>query len=97
MSNLVLCKDCAHAFTKWSDFPFSLIYKSTYTYCRKAYIPPRTEINPVVGERSIPGEYRSADIERLDLVNLNSDRCGPEGKHWSPKHKKDIFVLLKRA
>ena len=97
MSDLVLCKDCAHAFTKWSDFPFSLINKSTYTYCRKAYTPPRNEFNPVVGTRHIPGEYRSADIERLDIISYNRDRCGPEGKNWSPKRKKDIFVLLKRA
>jgi len=96
MSDNVLCKDCIHGFFRWQDYPMAWFDKSSYLYCKKAYTEATEEHDPVVGIRYEPGRYRSARFERLKIFQ-DETRCGPEGKFWSPKNKKDLFVLLKRT
>lgn len=93
----VLCKDCIHGFIKWRDLPGAWFDKTYYLYCKKAYVEPKIESNPVTGDHLVPAHYQRAHTFRLKFYADHKDRCGPEGKYWLPKHKKDFFVLLKRA
>jgi len=90
----VTCRDCVHSFVKWFDYPFALLNRELFTHCKKGWIEPQNQFDPVIGNKTIPGHYRKAGIERLEL---NDDRCGPEGRNWMPKDKKNFFVLLKRV
>lgn len=93
----VLCKDCVHGFLKWRDLPGAWFDKTYYLYCKKAFVESKIESNPVTGDQLIPSHYQRAHAYRLRSYNDSSERCGPDGKFWSPKHKKDLFILMKRA
>jgi hypothetical protein len=88
----MLCKDCKHAFLPWHDLPNWLFFRNQYWYkCRRSGKTIEVEFNPVTGSKSLPADYKSCYQERGFLGD-----CGKEAKYWSPKHKKDLFKLLKR-
>lgn len=93
MIDNVLCKDCVHSFINWFDYPFALLNRELFTRCKKSWIEPQNEFDPVTGNKTIPGHYRKAGLERL---SLNDNRCGPRGKYWQPKNKKLFLTYLKR-
>lgn len=89
----VLCKDCVHSFYPWYDFLYSddLKYK-----CKKTYKPDSIEPSPVGGTRKVTGGYDMCKYTRMRTGRDGDESCGPDGKWWEPKHKKDLFVYLKR-
>lgn len=87
-SNLVLCRDCKHRFKTLLD---TLMFVGS-DRCKLAYNPPTVEIDPVVGEKKIPGSYDLCVIQRM----YGSKGCGRSGKNWQPRDKKQLFVYLKR-
>ena len=84
------CKDCKHSFTSLGDKIFSLGFLQSHHYkCIKSFVPAHDEMDPVVGKKRVPKEYKSCAVSRI-----NRDICGPDAKNWSPKHKKDLFKML---
>jgi len=84
MSETVLCRDCKHA--KWN--PFRL-----YTWtCGQALVPARIKIDPVTGPTREKAYYKACTIARM-----SDEACGKEGRLWAPKHKKDLFKLIKHV
>lgn len=86
-----LCKDCKHCFINLSHIigsfpgkPHPILYE-----CRKSLTESYTEANLVIGKRRVPKEYESCMTERI-----LGEKCGPEGRQWAPKHKKDLFKML---
>ena len=92
----VLCKDCVHSYIRWQDYPFALSDRSLYTYCKRSYMEPTNEFDPVIGNKTIPGGYRLARVERMSMYSNNKERCGSEGKYWQPKDKKNFLLYIKR-
>lgn len=88
-----LCKDCKHSFMKVSDKIFTLggsVGVSKYYYkCRKAYVEQSINYDPVLGAEKIKPEYQACIWARR-----TDAKCGPDGKLWQPKHKKDLFKML---
>jgi len=93
----VLCKDCVYGFVRWRDLPGAWLDKTYYLYCKKAYVESKIESNPVTSNHLVPAHYQRAHAYRLRSYNDSKERCGPDGKFWSPKNKKDLFILIKRA
>lgn len=93
----LLCKDCKHSFRTLSSW---MAHGSkSYAYsCRLAYIPAHTEPDPVSGSKKVPARYESCNIARMSRLtkDIKEDHCGPEGKLWQPKHKKHLFLLIKK-
>jgi hypothetical protein len=87
MNNNVTCKNCKNNISNWFTRNFSA---SVWWKCgiEENYEP--VSYNPVDGT-SKGGYYNSCGLAR----GL-SDRCGTEGKRWEPRHKRDLFVFLKR-
>jgi hypothetical protein len=50
----------------------------------------------VIGNKTIPGGYRLARVERMSMYSNNKERCGSEGKYWQPKDKKNFLLYIKR-
>jgi hypothetical protein len=44
-----------------------------------------------VDGKTTGGDYNACSMAR-GLENI----CGKEGRHWTPRNKKDLFILLKR-
>ena len=87
MNKELLCKDCAHAILpawhrRW-------LFGIDSALCSKDYAKPK--FNPVTGEER-PGYYVSAAATRMD-----PKICGPEALLWWPKHKEDLFKLIKHV
>jgi len=74
------CKDCKFSFVNFFEV------FTTGPLCRKYII--EDDVDLVTGKRKI-AYGRCSSARRFDI-------CGPEGKAWLPKHKKDLFKLLKR-
>jgi hypothetical protein len=91
-SNL-LCKDCKHSFMSLSNRIMTLngiAGANKYTYkCKKAFVDQEVKYDPVLGSEKIKPEYQSCV-----WVRRPDSPCGPEGKLWAPKHKKDLFKML---
>lgn len=79
---LLTCKDCIHRQIHWVYLDYQ---------CNRAY--DRAKIDLVTGKKVYSARF-DCDYQRRE--NLVIDVCGPEGKYWSPKKKKDLFKLLKR-
>ena len=79
------CKNCAHNRGSWVTRNFS---NSVWWTCDLAMTEPR--FNRVDG-KTTPGEYESCSA-----VRRNESLCGKEAKAWTPRRKKDLFLLLKR-
>jgi len=59
--------------------------------CRLPENQDNAEFNPVTGETE-GGGYRSCRIARM-----NSEICGPNARHWTPKNsRKHLFTVLKQ-
>lgn len=95
MSDHVLCKDCVHSFVPFKDWLFAFgDNKSLYTLCRKSWVEPTENFDPVTGPQLQKGRYRQCLIERRNMSQEN--RCGEKGKYWTPKDKKHLFTFIKR-
>ena len=89
----LLCKDCKHSCMSLSNRIFTLnglagVTKYTYK-CRQAYVEEEIKYDPVLGQEKIKPEYQSCI-----WVRREDGKCGPDGKLWVPKHKKDLFKML---
>ena len=88
----LLCKDCVHGFIPWTDFPSVYLFNTRHFYkCKKSSRTEITDFNPVTGYTIKKADYKNCWEERTTEGN-----CGPDAKYWAPKHKKDLFKLLKR-
>lgn len=92
MSEL-LCKDCRHSFRKLSDLPN---WGSGYEWrCRKTWVEPVIEDDPVVGPKKVDGYHRRCSHARLH--ESYPGYCGQDGTLWEPKHKKHLFLQIKHS
>jgi hypothetical protein len=89
----LLCKDCKHSFMSLTNRVFTLnglVGADKYTYkCRKAYLEEEVEYDPIVGYGKTKPEYQSCI-----WVRREDGKCGPDGKLWVNKRKKDLFKML---
>ena len=85
MSEQVFCKDCKHA--KWRPW-----YLFSWR-CHKQFIQQEVRIDPVTGPSKRGGHYSSC----IDMRGEGDGKCGPDGKFWYPKHKRDLFKLIKHV
>lgn len=85
----VLCTECKHSFRTWID----ILTGSSIRYslkCRKDYVDDITEIDPVIGPKTIKGGYSSCGLARV-----KRESCGVEGRFWEPKDtKKHFFTII---
>jgi len=90
MSDKVSCKSCKYVKFNWKN-PFS--WGTPFAYkCTRHLVDEIREWNPVTG---------TVDITEVHYENCSTNRrdygpCGPEGKNWEPKNKKDLFKYIKR-
>lgn len=102
-TSVPLCQDCRHSFIPVSQWVFMPVLwlgrlfdnddSDQWQYrCRKIFKEQRTEFNPVSGSKILKKEHKLC-VSSRDKYN---EQCGPSGKMWAPKHKKDIFIYLKR-
>lgn len=88
----LLCKDCIHGYVKWDELPnYWLSGDAHWMKCKKTGMIDESTFNPVTGYKQRKPNYKSAWDERG-----RSGDCGPQAKNWTPKHKRDLFKLLKR-
>lgn len=83
-TDLLLCKDCKHS--RWRPW-HALSHR-----CYRVRIPAVTKIDVVTGPITTPAHYESCFSQRFD----GDDNCGKAGRYWQPKHKKDLFKLIKK-
>ena len=94
-----LCVDCKHSFIpakEWILLPFGWWPRSGRKYfyrCRRLFEEKTTVMNPVIGEENRAKKHLLCESAR-DRYN---ESCGPLGKMWIPKHKKHLFMAIKRA
>lgn len=83
----VTCKNCKHNISSWFVRKFS----SSYLWrCDLQDNWEHEKYNPVDGSTR-GGYFNSCGMARgLERV------CGKEGKHWTPRNKRDLFTFLKR-
>lgn len=85
----LLCKDCVHSFIPWHNYLFSFGKERHLFYlCKKFPVVNEDNINLVTGPQESDKEYKMCAIIR------KWDKCGPEGKGWTPKNKKHLFLAL---
>ncbi len=83
----VTCKNCKHNISGWFVRNFS---KSVWWQCGLPENFEPAKHNPVDG-KTRGGYYNSCGLARgVESI------CGKEGRHWTPRNKKDLFILLKR-
>ncbi len=91
MSEL-LCKNCKHAFRSLGSI---FIWGSGVEWrCKQAYKPASTEFDPVLGPRKKEAYYERCATARGSWSN---SVCGAEGRLWSPKSKKFLFLQIKHS
>jgi hypothetical protein len=91
----LLCKDCKHSFRKLSDFP--QWWTGSEWRCRLNYIENEVMENRVTGNVKVAPYYARCSASRLDWnIAPGTERCGKDGKWWEPKHKKHLFLLIKK-
>lgn len=90
----LLCKHCKHSSVPLmlKIFSFGIIPIDGYFYkCKRSLEEEHTKFDPVTGPYKVKPKYNSCNWER---VSSEKDRCGKEGKFWTPKHKKHLFLVL---
>lgn len=91
-----LCKDCKFSKMDITNNIITLggrIGAKSYMYkCSKAIKPAHEIIDPVRGLEKIKSDMPFCTVERLS--HHKNDKCGPTGKNWKPKNKKDLFKAL---
>jgi hypothetical protein len=87
-----LCKDCKFSKMDISDTIFTLGgtvgATSSMFKCTRAVKSARVIADPVIGHKKVKSEMSYCSVER------SYSKCGPDAKHWVPKHKKDLFKML---
>lgn len=90
-----LCKDCKHSFLSLPEKLVTLngrVNVTKYSYkCRKSYVEQSVEYDPVIGGEVIKPEY-----QKCVWARRKDSGCGPDANFWQPKHKKDLFKMLKK-
>jgi len=97
MSEHILCKDCKHSFRSWSEFPQ---WGNGQEYkCKLSYTAELIKLDPVIGPIKQAAYYERCSLARATRFtkDVKEDHCGPEGKLWEPKHKKDLFKYIKHV
>ena len=92
----VVCKDCIHATRgiTFGDKVGSWIFDPTAEFLKcKRSVHAKTEYNPVNGKTTTKVDTAYCSTERKFTSN---GECGPDGTHWSPRKKQDLFKLIKR-
>lgn len=89
---VLLCKNCKHCKMDTFSWVTSLggrVNTKDYMFkCGRSIEPAKEIINPVYGPEKIKQKMSYCDAER------KYGDCGPTGKNWTPKHKKDLFKML---
>ena len=93
----LLCKDCVHSFIPLADRVVTIVFNlgiaNQYQYmCKKSFKEELLEYNPVTGHKKAKAHY-----QRCSAYRISSNDCGTEGKYWSPKHKKHLFLAITRS
>ena len=88
--SLLLCKECKHSFTPWSEWLLS----GRMIRCRLALRPAEIKFEPVRGSYTEPEYYERCASERLSLHMNSGEHCGPRGRFWEPRHKRHLFKLI---
>jgi hypothetical protein len=91
-----LCKNCIHSHIDLDDRLFGYLFNfgqfsKHYYRCKKTLTKKHFNSNPVTGSERV-----ETHMEWCSVTRTNTEACGSEGKWWTPKHKKDLFKLLKR-
>ena len=91
-----LCKDCVHShvsiLNKFAAYAFEFRSPPEYSYrCKKTLVKKHINFSPVTGPERV-----EAHMDHCGVVRTDTQACGPNGEWWTPKHKKDLFKLLKR-
>ena len=97
MNEQILCKDCKHSFRLLKEWPQ---WEGGYAYrCKQAFRPAEIKVDPVVGPIPQASYYERCSVARMSRFtkDVKEDHCGPEGKFWEPKHKKDLFKFIKHV
>ena len=82
------CKDCIHAKGTFMD----RLLRNTYAFkCTITESWNEEKYDPVFG-KTTPGYFTTCSAMRKKF-----SACGPEGKHWSPRNSKLIFVALRNS
>lgn len=90
MKTNYLCKDCKHCFITLKNQFIYAFHDSEFRYsCRKSYEDTGVNFNPVTGNEKVKINYAICTLSRS-----NPNKCGPDGKYWAPKHKKDLFLAI---
>ena len=87
-----ICKDCKFSKMDVLDTIFTLggrmgVRGSMYN-CAKTVKLAHSVLDPVTGPERVKPEMPYCSVER------KYGDCGPNAKHWVPKHKKDLFKML---
>lgn len=93
IDTVLLCKDCVHSsispFWKYGSYIFEFGPPKSHMYkCSKTLRPEHEIVDPVVGKEKVKAKMDYCETQR------KHGECGPSGKHWTPKHKKDLFKML---
>ena len=96
IDEVYLCKDCKFSkmslFNNIATLGGRIGAKSFMYKCSNAIKPAHEIIDPVHGTERIKAAMPYCTIERG--TDFNNTKCGPTGKYWAPKHKKDLFKML---
>ena len=91
-----LCKECKFSKMSIANNIFTLggrIGAKSFMYkCSNATKQAHEVIDPVHGVEHVKAAMPFCTIERTS--DYQNTRCGPTGKNWAPKHKKDLFKAL---
>ncbi len=87
----LICKNCEHSFQVFWD-KVLLVPKRHSLRCKKSYKAEETVDDLVLGPKRNPAHYELCGISRM-----SSGTCGREGRMWSPRDKKDIFLFIKHS
>jgi hypothetical protein len=91
----LLCKDCKHSFVplfgRIASLPFAP--EAVFYKCKLSKKEKHVHFNPVTGPRRVETTYDSCSIVRSTWNEL----CGEEGKSWTPKNKKHLFLAITRG
>jgi hypothetical protein len=92
IDTVLLCKDCKFSKMSFGNTIFTLgglVGTKGFMYkCSKTFKPAHDELDFVTGPERIGANMSYCEVER------KHGDCGPTGKYWTPKYKKDLFKML---
>ena len=89
-NNVVTCSTCKHY---QLEFINRITRAPQFAKCART-LKVETKFDPVTGKNRTTSDINYCATERGDYSF--AERCGPEGIHWIPRNKKDLFVLMKK-